>query len=156
MRKQLSEERKQELRNQLTKARSKKKTAEYKNIFPSVLAKPDDDPLSLKSIKKWIKHNKEKASAFLTNSRRRGTTPKQSIADKINADGAKAYIRMMEHYLRTGDWISDFMGDDEEKKTQWKCVAMAYHEDGTPKRTKGVWYPDIQTIWTSEGETYGN
>ena len=150
MRKKLSEERKQELRDQLTKARSKRAPAEYKNIYPSVLAKPDDDPLSLKSIKKSIKHNKEKAAAFLTNSRRRGTTPKQSIADKINADGAKAYIRMMEHYLRTGDWISDFMGDDEEKKTQWKCVAMAYHEDGTPKRTKGVWYPDIQTIWTSE------
>ena len=150
MRKQLSEERKQELRNQLTKARSKKKSAEYKNIFPSVLAKPDDDPLSLKSIKKWIKHNKEKASAFLTNSRRRGTTPKQSIADKINADSAKAYIRFMEHYLRTGDWISDFMGEDEEKKTQWKCVAMAYHADGTPKRTKGVYYPDIKTVWVSE------
>ena len=150
MRKKLSEERKQELRDQLTEARSKKKTAEYKNVYPSVLTKPDDDPLSLKSIKKSIKHNKEKAAAFLTNSRRRGTTPKQSIADKINADGAKAYIRMMEHYLRTGDWISDFMGDDEEKKTQWKCIARAYHEDGTPKRTKGVWYPDIQTIWTSE------
>ena len=150
MRKKLSEERKQELRDQLTKARSKKKMAEYKNVYPSVLTKPDDDPLSLKSIKKSIKHNKEKAAAYLTNSRRRGTTPKQSIADKINADGAKAYIRMMEHYLRTGDWISDFMGDDEEKKTQWKCVAMAYNPDGTPKRTKGVFYTDINTVWTSE------
>ena len=150
MRKQLSEERKQELRNELTKARSKKKSEEYKNIFPSVLAKPDDDPLSLKSIKKWIKHNKEKASAFLTNSRRRGTTPKQSFGDKINADSAKAYIRFMEHYLRTGDWISDFMGEDEEKKTQWKCVAMVYNADGTPKRTKGVYYPDIKAVWVSE------
>ena len=150
MRKKLSEERKQELRDQLSAARKKKTPAEYKNVHRNVLAKPDDDPLSLKSIKKAIKHNKEKASSFLTNSRRRGASPKQSIADKINADGAKAYIRMMEHYLRTGDWISDFMGDDEEKKTQWKCVAMAYHEDGTPKRTKGVWYPDIQTVWTSE------
>ena len=150
MRKKLSEERKQELRDQLTKARSKKKTAEYKNVYPSVLAKPDDDPLSLKSIKKSIKHNKEKAAAFLTNSRRICASPKQSISDKINADSAKAYIRFMEHYLRTGDWISDFMGDDEEKKTQWKCVAMAYHADGTPKRTKGVWYPDIKTVWVSE------
>ena len=150
MRKKLSEERKHELRDQLSKARKKKAPAEYKNIYPSVLAKPDDDPLSLKSVKNWIKHNKEKSAAYLTNSRRRGTTPKQSIADRINADGAKAYIRMMEHYLRTGDWISNFMGQDEEMKTQWKCVAMAYHEDGTPKRTKGVWYPDIQTIWTSE------
>ena len=150
MRKKLSEERKQELRDELSAARKKKTPAEYKNVHRNVLAKPDDDPLSLKSIKKAIKHNKEKAAAFLTNSRRRGTTPKQSIADKINADSAKAYIRFMEHYLRTGDWISDFMGDDEEKRTQWKCIAMAYHEDGTPKRTKGVWYPDIQAVWTSE------
>ena len=150
MRKKLSEERKQELRDQLSAARKKKAPAEYKNVHRNVLAKPDDDPLSLKSIKASIKHNKDKASAYLTNSRRRGASPKQSIADKINADSAKAYIRFMEHYLRTGDWISDFMGDDEEKRTQWKCIAMAYNQDGTPKRTKGVWYPDIQTVWTSE------
>jgi hypothetical protein len=147
MRKQLSEERKQELRDQLTKARKKKAPAEYKNIHPSVLLKPDDDPLSVKSIKKWIKHNKEKASAYLTNSRRRGATPKQSIIDKIHSENVKAYIRFMEHYLKSGDWISNFMGDNEEKKTQWKCVAMAYHADGTPKRTKGIFYPDINMVW---------
>jgi len=147
MRKKLSEERKQQLRDQLDVARKKKAPAEYKNVYPSVLAKPDDDPLSLKSIKKAIKHNKDKASAYLTNSRRRGASPKQSIADKINADSVKAYIRFMEHYLRTGDWISDFMGDDEEKKTQWKCIAMAYNPDGTPKRSKGVYYPDIGMVW---------
>ena len=147
MRKQLTEKRKQELRDQLMKARSKRTPAEYKNIYPSVLAKPDDDPLSLKSVKNWIKHNKEKSAAYLTNSRRRGASPKESIADKINSEGTKAYIRMMEHYLRTGDWISDFMGQDEEKKTQWKCVAMAYHADGTPKRSKGIFYPDINRVW---------
>ena len=147
MRKQLSEKRKQELRDQLTKARSKKKTAEYKNVHPSVLVKPDDDTLSLKSVKKWIKHNKEKASAYLTNSRRRGATPKQSIIDKIHSENVKAYIRNMEHYLKSGDWVSNFMGADEEMKTQWKCVARAYHTDGTPKRTKGVYYPDINMVW---------
>ena len=147
MRKQLSEERKQELRDQLTKARKKKAPAEYKNIYPTVLTKPDDDPLSVKSIKKWIKHNKEKASAYLTNSRRRGASPKQSIIDKIRSENVKAYIRFMEHYLRTGDWVSDFMGQDEEKKTQWKCIAMAYHADGTPKRSKGIFYPDINMVW---------
>ena len=150
MRKQLSEKRKQELRDQLTKARSKKSPAEYKNIHSKVLEVPDDDPLSLKSIKKSIKHSKDRASAYSVNSRRRGATPKQAIADSINSDNTKAYIRFMEHYLRTGDWISNFMGDDEEKKTQWKCVAMAYHADGTPKRTKGVYYPDINAVWVSE------
>ena len=147
MRKQLSEKRKQELRDQLTKARSKRTPAEYKNIYPSVLAKPDDDSLSLKSIKKAIKHNKEKSAAYLTNSRRRGASPKQSIIDKIRSENVKAYIRFMEHYLKSGDWISDFMGEDEEKKTQWKCVAMAYHADGTPKRSKGIFYPDINMVW---------
>ena len=147
MRKQLTEKRKQELRDQLSKARSKRSPAEYKNIHPKVLEIPDDDILSLKSIKKAIKHSKDKASAYSVNSRRRGATPKQAITDSINSDNTKAYIRFMEHYLRTGDWISDFMGDDEEKKTQWKCVAMAYHADGTPKRTKGVFYPDINMIW---------
>ena len=150
MRKQLTEQRKQELRDQLTKARSKKSPAEYKNIHPKVLEIPDDDILSLKSIKKSIKHSKDRASAYSVNSRRRGATTKQAIADSINSDNTKAYIRFMEHYLRTGDWISDFMGDDEEKKTQWKCVAMAYHADGTPKRTKGVFYPDINAVWVSE------
>ena len=106
--------------------------------------------MSLKAIKKSIKHIKYKAAACLTQSRRRVAAPKQAITDRIHADSEKADIRFMEHYLRKGDWISDFMGDDEEKKTQWKCVAMAYNPDGTPKRTKGVWYPDIQTVWTSE------
>ena len=147
MRKQLTEKRKQELRDQLSKARSKRSPAEYKNIHPKVLEIPDDDILSLKSIKKAIKHSKDKASAYSVNSRRRGATPKQAITDSINSDNTKAYIRFMEHYLRTGDWISDFMGDDEEKKTQWKCVAMAYHADGTPKRTKGIFYPDINMVW---------
>ena len=147
MRKQLSEKRKQELRDQLSKARSKRTPAEYKNIHPKVLEIPDDDPLSLKSIKKSIKHSKDRAAAYSVNSRRRGVTPKQSITDKIRSENVKAYIRFMEHYLRTGDWISDFMGDDEEKKTQWKCVAMAYHADGTPKRTKGIFYPDINMVW---------
>ena len=83
MRKQLTEKRKQELRDQLSKARSKRSPAEYKNIHPKVLEIPDDDPLSLKSIKKSIKHSKDRASAYSVNSRRRGATPKQAITDSI-------------------------------------------------------------------------
>ena len=40
----------------MAKLRAKRKPAKYKNIYPSVLAKPDDDPLSLKNVKEWIKH----------------------------------------------------------------------------------------------------
>ena len=38
----------------MAKLRAKRKPAKYKNIYPSVLAKPDDDPLSLKNVKEWI------------------------------------------------------------------------------------------------------
>jgi len=30
---------------------------------------------------------------------------------------------------------------------------MAYYPDGTPKRTVGVFYPDIKAVWTNELET---
>jgi hypothetical protein len=26
---------------------------------------------------------------------------------------------------------------------------MAYYPDGTPKRSEGVWYPDIKKKWTN-------
>ncbi len=81
MRKQLTEKRKQELRDQLSKARSKRTPAEYKNIHPKVLEIPDEDPLSLKSIKKSIKHSNDRTAAYYVNSRRRGDSPKQAIKD---------------------------------------------------------------------------
>ena len=42
------------------------------------------------------------------------------------------------------------MGAQENEKTQWTCTAMAYHPDGTPKRTAGVYYPDIKTVWKQD------
>ena len=64
------------------------------------------------------------------------------------AEHKKAYIRYMEHYLRTGDWISMFSGPEETNKVVPRCVAMAYYPDGTPKRDVGVFYPDIDMVWS--------
>jgi len=36
-----------------------------------------------------------------------------------------------------------------------RCVAMAYYPDGTPKRSVGVFYPDINIVWTNEMELEG-
>ena len=68
------------------------------------------------------------------------------------SESKKAYVRQMEHYLKTGDWIAQFMGAKENERTVWTCTAMAYNADGTPKRTVGVWYPDIRKEWTKEME----
>ena len=146
----LSEEHKEKLRERLAKMRAKKKPAEYKNIAKSVLAKPDDDKLSMKNVKAWIKEAKDIASAHSRNSRGRGITPNVRQHELNLSESKKAYIRQMEHYLKSGDWIADFMEAQENEKTQWTCTAMAYHPDGTPKRDVGVYYPDINMVWKQD------
>ena len=146
----LSEEHKEKLRTRLAEMRAKKKPAEYKNIAKSVLDLPDDDKYSLKNVKEWIKESKDQVAAFSKTARSIRSTPldKQKAANA--ADNKKAYIRFMEYYLKTGDWISTFSGKDETQKVVPRCIAMAYYPDGTPKRSVGVFYPDINMIWTRD------
>ena len=146
----LSEEHKQKLRLRLAEMRAKKKPAEYKNIAKNVLELSDDDKYSLKNVKEWIRESKDQVAAFSKTARSIRSTPQYKQKASNAADNKKAYIRFMEHYLKTGDWISTFSGKDETQKVVPKCVAMAYYPDGTPKRNVGVWYPDIEMVWTNE------
>ena len=150
IKRKISEERKQQLRDQLEKARAKRKPAEYKNIHASVLALPDEDNYSLKNVKEWIKESKEKVAAFNKVARSFRSTPQDKQRASNDADAKKAYIRYCEHYLRTGDWIGIKSGLHEEHLVIPKCVAMAYNPDGTPKRTVGVYYSDLHAVWTKE------
>jgi len=144
----LSEEHKDKLRDRLAKMRAKKKPAEYKNIAKSVLALPDDDTYSFKNVKEWIKENKLQISALGQQARSTSTESKEKRKASNLADSKKAYIRYCEHYLKHGDWIGIFSGASEEHKVVPRCVAMAYYPDGTPKRSVGVFYPDINAVWS--------
>ena len=144
----LSEEHKEKLRTRLAEMRAKKKPAEYKNIAKSVLALPDDDTYSFKNVKEWIKENKLQVSALGQQARSTSTESKEKRKASNLADSKKAYIRYCEHYLKHGDWIGIFSGASEEHKVVPRCVAMAYYPDGTPKRSVGVFYPDINAVWS--------
>ena len=146
----LSEEAREKLRIRLATMRAKKKPADYKNIAKSVLALPDDDKYSFKIVKKWIKHSKNLVLEYskIARSRMSSTQEKQKASNA--AEHKKAYIRYMELYLKSGDWVSTFSGEDENQKVIPRCVAMAYHADGTPKRSVGVFYPDINAVWTKD------
>ena len=146
----ISEERKQQLREQLEKARARKKPAEYKNVHSSVLDLPDDAQYSFKNVKEWIKDNKEQIAALNKSARSFRTDPKDKQKASNLADSKKSYIRMCEHYLKTGDWIAMYSGKEEGHKVIPRVTTMAYYPDGTPKRTVGYWYPDIEAIWTKE------
>ena len=145
---QLSEETKEKLRARLAEMRAKRKPAEYKNIAKSVLALPEDDRYSMKNVKEWIKESKDQVAAFSKTARSMKATPQEKQKAANSADHKKAYIRYCEHYLKTGDWIGMFSGKDETQRVIPRCTAMAYHADGTPKRSVGVWYDDIQMVWT--------
>ena len=56
----------------------------------------------------------------------------------------------MQRYLRDGDWVDDFYGEHQQNKIRHRCVALAYYDDGTPKRSIGVYYPDLGCEYTLE------
>jgi|TARA_B100000508_G_scaffold132195_1_gene120922 hypothetical protein len=146
----LSEEHKEKLRARLAEMRAKRKPAEYKNVAKSVLALPDDDKYSMKSVKEWIKESKEQVAAYNKTARSMRISPQDKQKAANLAEHKKAYIRYCEHYLKTGDWIGMFSGKEETQKVVPKCIAMAYYPDGTPKRSVGIFYPDINMIWTRD------
>ena len=139
----------------LEKMRAKRKAPEYKNVHKYVLALDDEEPYSFKNVKVWIKHNKELVSMLTAQARNKEMPPKDKQQALMQADDKKAYIRYIEHYIKTGDWIGMFSGQEETKRVIPKCVAMAYYPDGTPKRTVGVFYPDIRIVWSQEMEKSG-
>jgi len=139
----------------LEKMRAKRKVPEYKNVHKYVLALDDEEPYSFKNVKVWIKHNKELVSMLTARARNKEMPPKDKQQALMQADDKKAYIRYIEHYIKTGDWIGLFSGQEETKRVIPKCVAMAYYPDGTPKRTVGVFYPDIRIVWSQEMENSG-
>ena len=144
----LSEEAREKLRERLAAMRAKKKTADYKNVAKSVLELADDDKYSFKNVKEWIKHSKDLVSEYTKTARSRVTTPQDKQKASNAADHKKVYIRELEYYLKSGDYISYFSGQDETNKVSPRCVAMAFYPDGTPKRSVGVFYPDINMVWT--------
>ena len=146
----LSEEAREKLRERLAAMRAKKKPADYKNVAKSVLELSDDDKYSFKNVKEWIKHSKDLVSEYTKTARSRVTTPQDKQKASNAADHKKVYIRELEYYLKSGDYISYFSGQDETNKVSPRCVAMAFYPDGTPKRSVGVFYPDINMVWTQD------
>ena len=146
----LSEEAREKMRERLAAMRAKKKPADYKNVAQSVLNLPDDDKYSFKSVKEWIKHSKDLVSEYNKVARSRASSSQAAQKASNSADHKKVYIRELENYLKTGDYISYFSGKDENQKVIPRCIAMAFYEDGTPKRSEGVFYDDIATVWTRD------
>ena len=146
----ISEEAREKMRERLAAMRAKKKPADYKNIAKSVLDLPDDDKYSFKNVKEWIKHSKDLVLEYNKVARSRASSSQAAQKASNAADHKKVYIRELENYLKSGDYISYFSGQDENQKVIPRCIAMSFYPDGRPKRSEGVFYDDIATVWTRD------
>ena len=148
-RKPMSAEQKKAAGERLAIAReklAKENPPEYKSIHPDVLAKGDEHPWSHINVKKWIKTQKELLSVARSDLRRKVKGAEAQVSS------ISGYIRNLENYLRSGIYTDLFWGEHGQNRCKTVCLVMAYHPDGTPKRSVGVWYPDIQETWTKEME----
>lgn len=96
-----------------------------------------------------------KVKVWLTDWRQRLAAIK-NFAESKNSDQriqyqiTQNYVYNLANYLRTGIWLDSHWGPNREYKVMMVCKALAYDADGTVKRTEGVFYPDIQKVWSNK------
>ena len=159
-RKPMTDEQKAAASERLAKAREARaaKNPDYgkTNIHESLRNLPDDHQLSPKRVKEWIKVQKDYAKSERAAVRQKIKGAESRLANH------ESYVRNMQTYLRTGDWVDMFYGKEQQNKIRNRCVAMAYYwygpHKGQPKRDVGTFYPDMGCVYTQEmlEEEYGN
>ena len=147
-RKPMTEDQRAAAAARLEKVREKrkKKNPDYGQsaLPPSLRDLPEEHPRHPNKVKEWIKTQKDLASSA-----------RSVVKQKIKGSEAQlaiheGYIKNMQKYLKDGDWVDNFCGEHQQNKIRWKCNALAYYDDGTPKRNVGVFYPDMGCEYTQE------
>ena len=115
--------------DKMAKVRAAKKPPAYKNIHEDVKSLPDDDTLSVKNVKEWEKHNKERVKELKYRIRRMDKGKEKSLLER-EVENRSVYIMNIARYLDTSVWLDLFYGKDQEHKTKWRTIAYAYDDDG--------------------------
>ncbi len=120
--------------DKMAKARAAKKPPTYKNIHEDVKNLPDDATLSLKNVKEWERHNKDRVKELKYKIRRmdKNKEQKDMMREVTNRETFLSNIRT---YFDSGVWLDLFYGKDQEHKTQWRTLAYAYDSEGYVKTT---------------------
>jgi len=142
----MTKEQKQAAAERLAKARKARGKPQYTQYDDYVRALPDDDPFSIKNVHKWIKNTKDRLANI------KSFKNSKIAKEREEYTVTKTYLENLESYLRKGVYLDNRYGEEAENKVKVVCRAMAYDKDGVPKRTVGVWYPDIGETWTTEME----
>lgn len=148
----MTEEQKQAARERLAKARENRGPSTNKLIAESVRNLPDEDTLSLKNVRPWLKENKELLASMRT------FKDSKDSKDRMSYQKVETYVSNIESYLRHGVWVDIFYGSQQQNKIKQRVMlnGMAYYANGKPKRTVGTWYEDLAQEWTKEMELNDN
>ena len=115
--------------DKMAKVRAAKKPPSYKNIHEDVKNLPDDNTLSLKNVKEWEKHNKDRVSDLKYQIRRmdKGKEQNNLIRELQNRE---TYVINIRKYLDSGVWLDLFYGRDQDHRVIYRPIVYAYDEEG--------------------------
>ena len=121
--------------DKMAKVRAAKKPPAYKNIHEDVKALPDDNTLSVKNVKEWEKHNKERVKELKYKIRRMDKGKEKTLLER-ELGNRKVYLMNIARYFDTSVWLDLFYGKDQEHKTKWRTLAHAYDSEGYIKTSE--------------------
>ena len=119
----------------MAKARAARKPPKYKNIHEDVKNLPDDNTLSVKSVKEWEKHNKERVKELKYKIRRmdKGKDKNQLEWELKNRE---TFLANIVRYFDTSVWLDLFYGKDQQHKARYRTIAYAYDDEGFIKTSQ--------------------
>ena len=121
--------------DKMAKARAAKKPPTYKNIHEDVKNLPDDNTLSVKNVKEWEQHNKERVKELKYRIRRMDKGKEKTLLER-ELGNREVYIMNIARYFDTSVWLDLFYGKDQEHKTKWRTLAHAYDSEGYIKTSE--------------------
>ena len=123
--------------DKMAKVRAAKKPPAYKNIHEDVKNLPDDNTLSVKNVKEWEQHNKERVKALKYKIRRMDKGKEKTLLER-EVGNRSVYLMNIARYFDTSVWLDLFYGKDQEHKTKWRTMAYAYDENGYIKTNASI------------------
>lgn len=143
-RRKMTEEQRAAAAERLAAARAKKNAGKEPNAHPRVLELDSDHPLSYNNSKSNLKFWKDKLSSIRHQKESKDSTQRQEYQI------AEAYVKNLGIWIRDGVYLDHKYGEKRENTMEYACVTPARHPDGSIKRTQGVYYSDLDAVWTQE------
>ena len=118
-----------EIEDKMAKVRAAKKPPAYKNIHPIVKNLPDDSTLSVKNVKEWEKHNKDRVRELKYKIRRMDKGKDKTLLER-ELEKRSVYLANINTYLDSSTWCDLFYGKDQEHTVTYRPIAYAYDNEG--------------------------